>query len=82
MAHRCTTQQNRRAPRYRAWLLRRWAANQPGASADTSWRYSLEDPQTGSQHDFASVADVVAYLQADPGEDEIAPRPTGSRPGD
>jgi hypothetical protein len=65
-----------RAPRYHAWLVRRWTGKGPGEPPDPSWRYSLEDAHTGARRGFATLADLVAYLQAEPGEDVAAQRPT------
>ena len=56
-----------RARHYRSWLLRSWAAREPGDLAGDARRYSIEDPYTGARRDFADLAALVAYLQAEAG---------------
>jgi hypothetical protein len=52
-----------RPPRYRAYLLRFW--EERGLQPETSsvWRFSLEDPQTGKRHGFASLEALVTFLR-------------------
>lgn len=67
------------APRYRSWVIRHWAGPRRADAADLGWRYSLEDPQSGARLGFASLPELVAFLQADRGD---APSgPGGERPG-
>ncbi len=56
---------------YQSYLLRLWCV--PGERGAT-WRASLENPQTGERHGFASLDAMVAFLrrQIDP-----APGPRG-----
>ena len=64
--------ERRRGPRarhYRAWLLRTWAAQELADSTGGERRYSLEDPYTGAQRGFVSLAALVSYLQAEAGAD-------------
>lgn len=46
-------------PDYRSYLLRLWRE-----TADLPWRATLEDPRTGEQYGFASLARLFAYLEA------------------
>ncbi len=46
---------------YRAYLLRVWR------TPEAWWRASLEDPHTGERRAFATLAQLVAFL-----EDELA----------
>lgn len=47
---------------YLSYLLRLW----PGKKDDSStWRASLENAQTGEQRGFASLANLVAFLEAE-----------------
>jgi hypothetical protein len=47
-------------PDYHAYLLRLWRTRQADRSV---WRASLEDPHTGERRGFASLAQLVDYLQ-------------------
>jgi len=42
---------------YRAYLLRLWR------TPEARWRASLDDPHTGEQRAFATLAQLVAYLE-------------------
>jgi hypothetical protein len=42
---------------YRAYLLRVWR------TPEVHWRASLEDPHTGERRAFATLAQLVAYLE-------------------
>jgi hypothetical protein len=44
---------------YQAYLLRLWRTNRRGQPV---WRASLEDPHTGMQYGFASLAQLVTFL--------------------
>jgi hypothetical protein len=48
------------SPDYHAYLLRLWHAPHADGSA---WRASLEDPHTSERRSFASLAQLVDYLQ-------------------
>ena len=58
---------------YYAYLLRLWRAQPEDRSV---WRASLEDPHTGERRCFASLVQLVDYLQrtleeqVQPGEEE------------
>ena len=54
-----------RTPHYRSWLLRSWAGQSSGDAAGRDRRYYLEDPNTGARCGFASLDDLVTYLQAE-----------------
>lgn len=57
-------------PRYHSYLLRCWSDG-PGR-----WRFSVEDPHTGARRGFATMAALVAFLDATlcaEGEAERAP---------
>jgi len=45
---------------YRAYLLRVWRVQQADRAV---WRASLEDPHTGERRGFASLAQLIDYLQ-------------------
>jgi hypothetical protein len=44
---------------YRAYLLRLWADK----DAPQRWHFSLEDPHTHSRRGFASLEELVCFLQ-------------------
>jgi len=48
---------------YKAYLLRLWRESQEGP-----WRATLESPGSGERAGFATLADLVAYLEAATGE--------------
>ncbi len=47
--------------RYVAYLLRLWQVTSGGGRV---WRASLQDVQTGERQGFASVAQLIAFLEA------------------
>ena len=51
---------------YRAYLLRLWAATETTGG----WRASLEDPHTGERQAFASLNELMAFLEAQAGANE------------
>jgi hypothetical protein len=53
-------------PSYRSYLLRLWRARVAGRGV---WRASLEDPRTGERRGFADLAQLLAYLEQQLGED-------------
>jgi hypothetical protein len=57
---------NKRRPEYLAYLLRLWRENDNEGAYDVetaAWRASLERPQTGERQGFASLADLLAFLE-------------------
>ena len=48
--------------KYLAYLLRLWAVMVDGQPA---WRASLESTQTGQQRGFATLAQLMAFLEAE-----------------
>ena len=62
--------------RYCAWLLRCWEARGQGADPLITWRYSLEDPNSGARRGFASFEALVAQLRAELGLDAAEPAET------
>jgi hypothetical protein len=52
---------------YKAYVLRLWSDG-----PDTSWRAALVCARTGTRHPFATVADLVAFLDS---ETQIAQLP-------
>jgi hypothetical protein len=50
--------------RYISYLLRLW---QEGGGERTLWRASLESPQGGDRLGFASLEDLVAFLENETG---------------
>jgi len=47
--------------RYLSYLLRLW---QTGDRGKLIWRASLESPGTGERHGFASIGELLSFLQA------------------
>jgi len=61
-----------RPPRYQSYLLRYWEMRSQHAGRPATWRFSLEDPQTGRKHVFPDLEGLVAFLetQLDGGSDK------------
>ena len=53
-----------RETRYLSYLLRLW---QQGGGERSQWRASLESPQGGERRNFASLADLFAFLREQTG---------------
>ena len=51
-------------PRYWAYILRIWEERSTDADQPTHIRFSLEEPQTGKRHGFASFQALEQFLQA------------------
>lgn len=49
---------------YMAYLLRLWSGSGSGAN-ETRWQASLEVPLTHEKHNFASLQNLFAYLEAE-----------------
>jgi hypothetical protein len=65
---------SRSAPRYRVYLLRFWETRSVDPDVPSTWRFSLEEPHTGEKQGFASLKELVAFLEAQTGEAVITPR--------
>jgi hypothetical protein len=59
---------------YKAYLLRMWRENQ-----HTAWRALLENPNNGERAAFATLRELVTYLEAKTGE-AIPVSPPDDRP--
>jgi hypothetical protein len=65
----------RQQRQYLSYLLRLWQASAGDPPRDPPlWRASLESPQTGSRLGFASLGDLLAFL-----EEETRSIPPGSQ---
>ncbi len=51
-------------PHYRAYLLRFWAEGVGEGIPAAAWRFSLEDPRTGTRRGFADLGGLMAFLRA------------------
>ncbi len=63
------------APRYHSYLLRCWS------EGSGVWRFSVEDPHTGTRRGFTEMAALIAFLEAtlcEDGDDETAIHDTAS----
>jgi hypothetical protein len=54
-------------PRYRAYMLRIWEVRSEHAAQPSTWRFSLEDPETGEKRGFPDLEALVRFLQAELG---------------
>jgi len=72
------TNQPSKTPRYRSQLLRMWA--EQSTRRPPTWRFSLEDVQTGERAGFADLHELICHLleQMEAPRDE-PPQPTASR---
>ena len=65
-----------RHPRYQAYLLRFWQEQREHPDLSGTWRFSLEDPQSGERRGFASLEALTAFLrQATSGPGPATPHP-------
>jgi hypothetical protein len=85
-------QNSKNSPHYISYLLRLWRVkddDEPHPPEKAVWRASLEDPNTRERKAFASLDDLVEYLQERTGQvtggqaasdvDEVSKR-KGGRP--
>ena len=56
--------------RYHAYLLRLWQVESEGCAI---WRASLEDSHTGQRRGFATIAQLVAFLETQAVSPAVAP---------
>ncbi len=61
---------------YRAYLLRLWL------TPEAKWRASIEDPHTGERRAFATLAQLVAFLEEDPAKTTPGGLAAGRAPRD
>jgi hypothetical protein len=62
-------------PRYRSYLLRFWEARSRRPEKQATWRFSLEDPQTGKKRGFPDLEALVEFLQSELEHDRRDPEP-------
>lgn len=46
--------------RYHSFLLRFWTSE---TSEELSWRFSIENPETGDKRNFASLGDLMDFIE-------------------
>ena len=51
------------SPRRQSYLLRCWETRSQHPDHSSSWRFSLQDSQTGEQQHFADLKSLLAFLQ-------------------
>lgn len=51
-------------PCHQIYLLRCWEERSLQGHMPSTWRYSLEDPQTGERHGFADIGTLLRHLHA------------------
>ncbi len=49
-------------PRYCAYLLRCWTKHSSHPDHSAVWRFSLENPHTGTRYGFATFEALIAFL--------------------
>jgi hypothetical protein len=52
-----------RPPGRQSYLLRCWETRGRHPDYPSSWRFSLQDPQTGEQRHFADLNSLLTFLQ-------------------
>jgi hypothetical protein len=70
----------KRPPRYQVYLLRRWEERSQHLDGPAVWRFSLEDPERGRRWGFASLAELVAFLERDTGDEGLSEIESGEKP--
>jgi hypothetical protein len=53
-----------RPPRYHTFLLTLWEERNEDPNSPAMWRFRLEDPRTSQRRGFASLAELISFLQA------------------
>jgi hypothetical protein len=66
-------------PRYQSYLLTFWEERSRNPQVAAVWRFRLEDPRTGRRLGFASLEEVVAFIQKELAGDEGASPDRGSK---
>ncbi len=64
MPHDDNTPLSSRPPSYHSYVLRFWE-ERSAESAQTIWRFSLEDPLTDQRYGFPSLQALTAWLQSE-----------------
>jgi hypothetical protein len=54
-------------PQYRSYLLRCWETRIDHPGHPATWRFSLQDSQTGQRCGFADLGALVTFLQTELG---------------
>ncbi|MCU0291043.1 MAG: hypothetical protein MUF10_03510 [Thermoanaerobaculaceae bacterium] len=54
---------HRPADTYQVLILRLWREGDPSAPEGPPWRWSVEDPRTGTRRGFPSLAGLASYLE-------------------
>ncbi|MBN1246983.1 MAG: hypothetical protein JXC32_04955 [Anaerolineae bacterium] len=49
-------------PQYRSYLLRCWEVRSDLVDHPSTWRFSLQDSQTGQKHAFPDLTALLVYL--------------------
>ena len=52
-------------PRQASFLLTVWEERSQAPGTPVAWRFRLENLRTRQQHGFASIAELLAYLQVE-----------------
>lgn len=60
------------SPQYHSWLLRCWREPAQTTGRPGHWRFNLEEPGTGLRRGFASLPALIAWLEDQLAEDEMA----------
>jgi hypothetical protein len=63
-------------PRYCAYLLRCWTEHSSRPEHSVVWRFSLENPHTGTRHGFASFEALTAFLAMQLSDEPSSPHTT------
>ena len=52
-------------PKYKTYILRIWEERSPIKMGASTWRFSLENPETNIRHGFANFEALIAFLEAE-----------------
>ena len=52
-------------PKYKTYILRIWEERTPVKASASTWRFSLENPETSIRHGFSDFQALIAYLEAE-----------------
>jgi hypothetical protein len=56
-------------PKYKTYILRLWEERSPQKDTVSTWRFSLENPDTQIRHGFPNFQALIAFLEAEMGSD-------------
>jgi hypothetical protein len=60
-------------PRNRSFILRLWEARSQSTEEPSTWRFSLQDPESDKRYGFADLEALVEFLRVEIGHEAKPP---------